>query len=72
MTDDLGIQSNEASAEAKLDELSRILRDLHRAAIEAEGRNFGPVSGPFELLNLAVTPAPDSSWRCFKTGSRCY
>ena len=61
MTDDPGIQSNEASAQAKLDELSIILRDLHRAIIEAEGRNFGPVSGPFELLNLAVTH-PHFAW----------
>ena len=61
MTNDPRMQSSEASARTKLDEQSLILLDLHQVTIEAEARNFDPVGGPLELLNLTVAH-PQFAW----------
>lgn len=37
-----------------LDDLSNLLRHLHKALLEAEAENFGPIKDPFQLLNLAM------------------
>ena len=37
-----------------LDELSSVLRRLHKALLDAEASLYGPIGGPLELLNLAV------------------
>lgn len=37
-----------------LDNLSSLLRRLHKALLEAEAENFGPIKDPFQLLNLAM------------------
>lgn len=47
--------------EKSLSDLSGVLRRLHKALIEAETENFGPVSGPFQLLNL-VAHHPHFAW----------
>ncbi len=45
----------------KLDELATALRHLHKALVEAVAENFGPISGPFQLLNL-VTHHEHFAW----------
>ncbi|HET6726209.1 MAG TPA: hypothetical protein VFH85_09410 [Gammaproteobacteria bacterium] len=35
-------------------DLSAILRRLHKALLDAEAENFGPVSSPYQLLNLVA------------------
>jgi hypothetical protein len=40
--------------EESLNDLSSVLRRLHKALLEAEAENFGPISGPFQLLNLVT------------------
>lgn len=52
--------SNNADSLA-LDELAAALRHLHKALLEAEAENFGPISGPFQLLNL-VTHHEHFAW----------
>lgn len=52
--------SNSADSLA-LDELSGAIRRLHKALLEAEAENFGPISGPFQLLNL-VTHHEHFAW----------
>ncbi len=37
-----------------LDDLAAVLRRLHKALLDAEAENFGPISGPFQLLNLVA------------------
>lgn len=37
-----------------LNDLSAILRRLHKALLDKEAENFGPVSGPYQLLNLVA------------------
>jgi hypothetical protein len=37
-----------------LNELSIALRCLHKALLDSEAEHFGQISGPLELLNLAV------------------
>ncbi len=44
-----------------LADLAGVLRRLHRALIEAEAERFGPISGPFQFLNL-VTNHPHFAW----------
>lgn len=43
-----------AGTSSPLDELSGALRRLHKALLDSEAEHFGPINGPFELLNLAV------------------
>lgn len=40
-----------------LGDLSATLRRLHKALVEVEAENFGPISGPFQLLNLVTNHA---------------
>jgi hypothetical protein len=40
--------------ESLLDDLSCLLRRLHKALIEIEAENFGPISSSFQLLNLVI------------------
>lgn len=35
-------------------ELSTALRQLHKALVDAEADNFGPINGSFQLLNLVA------------------
>lgn len=44
-----------------LDDLSGALRRLHKVLIDAEAENFGPIGGPFQLLNL-VTHHAHFAW----------
>lgn len=37
-----------------LNDLSAVLRRLHKALLDKEAENFGPVSGPYQLLNLVA------------------
>jgi hypothetical protein len=37
-----------------LDDLSTVLRRLHKALIDTEVENFGSISGPYQLLNLVI------------------
>lgn len=37
-----------------LAELAAILRRLHKALLDAEAKNFGPVSSSYQLLNLVA------------------
>ncbi|HET7306463.1 MAG TPA: hypothetical protein VFK24_01425 [Gammaproteobacteria bacterium] len=37
-----------------LNDLSVVLRHLHKALLDKEAENFGPVSGPYQLLNLVA------------------
>lgn len=37
-----------------LGDLAAVLRRLHKALLDAEAENFGPVSGPYQLLNLVA------------------
>jgi hypothetical protein len=40
--------------EKSLNDLSSVLHCLHKALIEIEAENFGPINGPFQLLNLVI------------------
>lgn len=53
--------SSDKGGSLTLDELSSALRRLHKALVEAEAENFGPISGPFQLLNL-VTHHEHFAW----------
>lgn len=44
-----------------LNDLAGALRRLHKALIDAEVENFGPVSGPYRLLDL-VAYHPHFAW----------
>jgi len=55
------VGAKDPAMRALLDDLSGVLRRLHKALIEIEAENFGPVSGPFQLLNL-VTNHPHFAW----------
>lgn len=37
-----------------LNDLSAVLRRLHKALLDKEAENFGPVSSPYQLLNLVA------------------
>jgi hypothetical protein len=39
-----------------LNNLSDVLRRLHKALLDAETENFGPVHGPYQLLDLGISP----------------
>lgn len=54
-------ESSYNAASLTLDELSSALRRLHKALLEAEAENFGPISDPFQLLNL-VTHHEHFAW----------
>jgi hypothetical protein len=44
-----------------LDQLSSVLRQLHKALMHAEAQWFGPISGPYQLLTLVVQH-PHFAW----------
>lgn len=44
-----------------LHELASVLRRLHKALVEVEAENFGPINGPYQLLNL-VTNHEHFAW----------
>ena len=44
-----------------LDQLSAVLRDLHKALMHAEAKWFGPIDGPYQLLTL-VAQHPHFAW----------
>jgi hypothetical protein len=56
-------QDNEQQAKirAQLNELSRVLRHLHKVLIDAETKRFGTVGNAFEHLQL-VTNHPRFAW----------
>lgn len=37
-----------------MDDLAAVLRRLHKALLNTEAENFGPVSSPYQLLNLVA------------------
>jgi hypothetical protein len=43
-----------STIKALQDELAGVLRQLHKALLDAEAERFGPIGSPFELLNLAL------------------
>jgi hypothetical protein len=49
-------QNNEQEAKirAQLNDLSRVLRHLHKVLIDAETKRFGTVGNPFEHLQLVT------------------
>ncbi|MEY2341700.1 hypothetical protein AB4090_06280 [Acidithiobacillus sp. IBUN Pt1247-S3] len=46
---------------ATLNTLAQTLRQLHKALVEAEARNYGPAEGPYQLLQLLAYD-PHFAW----------
>lgn len=53
--------SPDPEARRTLARLSATLLKLHRALIQAEAKEYGPVAGPYELLSL-VSKHPHFAW----------
>lgn len=39
---------------SSLNDLSAVLRRLHKTLLDTEAENFGPISGPYQLLSLTA------------------
>ncbi len=50
-----------ADSRGAVDELSSVLRQLHKALVVAEAQAFGSISSPYQLLSLVIEH-PHFSW----------